>query len=330
MSSVSAAKPALGKMRAAVITRSQRVEICEATAPEPSAHEVRVRIEGCGVSESNMAVWEGRNWFNYPRDAGGPGCEAWGSVEVVGREVKNLSPGDRVTMLSYHAFAEYDLARAEEVALLPDSLAGKPFPGAALACAMNVFRRAEVRTGQNVAIIGIGFLGALLTQLAAHAGARVIAISRRPYALEVARGAGAVVTIPMNNHRRIIEEVVELTSSECCDRVIEVIGEQWPLDLAAELTRERGRLIIAGYHQDGPRQVNMQLWNWRGLEVINAHERDPRVCVAGMREAVEAVAQGRLKLDPLYTHNFELDRIDQAMKMMRSRPEGFLKALVTI
>jgi len=49
-----------------------------------------------------------------------------------------------------------------------------------------------------------------------------------------------------------------------------------------------------------------------------------------MREAVEAVAQGRLRLDPLYTHNFELERIDQAMKMVRSRPEGFLKALVTI
>jgi len=320
----------LAKMRAVVIARSQRVEICEAPIPEPSAHEVRVRIEGCGVSESNMTVWEGRSWFNYPRDAGAPGREAWGVIDAVGREVKSLSPGDRVAILSYHSFAEYDLARADDVAQLPDSLNGKPFPGAALAGAMNVFRRAEIRPGQNVAIIGIGFLGALLTQLVTRAGARVIAISRRPYALEVARGAGAVVTIPMNNHRRIIEEVVELTSSECCDRVIEVIGEQWPLDLAAELTRERGRLIIAGYHQDGPRQVNMQLWNWRGLEVINAHERDPRVCVAGMREAVEAVAQGRLKLDPLYTHNFELDRIDQAMKMMRSRPEGFLKALVTI
>jgi len=54
--------------------------------------------------------------------------------------------------------------------------------------------------------------------------------------------------------------------------VIEAAGQQWPLDLATELTRERGRLIIAGYHQDGPRQINMQLWNWRGLDVINAHE----------------------------------------------------------
>jgi threonine dehydrogenase-like Zn-dependent dehydrogenase len=112
--------------------------------------------------------------------------------------------------------------------------------------------------------------------------------------------------------------------------VIEATGEQWPLDLAAELTRERGRLVIAGYHQGGPRQINMQLWNWRGLDVINAHERDPRIYVAGMREAVDAVARGRLDPAPLYTHTFSLDQIDQAMKMARSRPDGFLKALITI
>lgn len=317
-------------MRAAVIAGAQKTEIAEAVIPEPSAHEVRVRIEGCGVSLSNIPLWEGRNWFNYPRDAGAPGREAWGWVDAVGSEVKDLSPGDRVTMLSYHAFAEYDLARAVEVAPLPRSLMEKPFPGEALAGAMNVFRLAGVAPGENVAIVGVGFLGALLTQLAARAGANVIAISRRTFALDVARWMGAAETIAMDDHRRVIEEVAELTRGGCCDLVIEATGEQWPLDLAAELTRERGRLVIAGYHQGGPRQVNMQLWNWRGLDIINAHERDPRVYVAGMREAVDAVARGRLDPAPLYTHIFRLDQIDQAMKMARSRPDGFLKALITI
>jgi len=329
-STVLATKPVTTTMRAAVISGSQRTEISEAVVPEPSAHEVRVRIEGCGVCESNMPVWEGRSWFNYPRDAGAPGREAWGRVDAVGREIKHLSPGDPVTMLSYHAFAEYDLARADEVVRLPDSLIGKPFPGEALACAMNVFRRAEVQPGQNVAIIGIGFLGALLTQLASLIGARVIAISRRPYALKIARWCGAAETIPMNDRKLIIEEVVEMTFGRGCDRVIEAIGEQWPLDLATELTRERGKLVVAGYHRDGPRQVNMRLWNWRGLDVINAHERDPRVYVAGMREAVEAVAKGWLNPAPLYTHTFKLDQINQAMEMMSRRPDGFLKALITM
>src|SRR5262245_32540558 len=198
-STVVATRSVAPKMRAAVIAGSQKTEIGAAVIPEPSAHEVRVKIEGCGVSSSNIPLWEGRNWFNYPRDAGAPGREAWGRIDAVWREVKELSPGDRVTMLSYHAFAEYDLARAEEVAPLPSSLTGKPCPGESLAGAMNVFRRACVAEGEIVAIVGVGFLGALLTQLAARAGARVIAIARRSFALDVARKMGAAETIAMDD-----------------------------------------------------------------------------------------------------------------------------------
>jgi threonine dehydrogenase-like Zn-dependent dehydrogenase len=111
--------------------------------------------------------------------------------------------------------------------------------------------------------------------------------------------------------------------------VIEAVGKSWPLDLSAELTRERGRLVIAGYHQDGPRQINMQLWNWRGLDVINAHERDTAVYIDGIRAAVQAVVEGRLTPASLYTHVFPLDKLDQALDMTRDRPDGFMKALVT-
>ena len=97
---------------------------------------------------------------------------------------------------------------------------------------------------------------------------------------------------------------------------------------AAELTRERGKLIIAGYHQDGPRQVNMQMWNWRGLDVINAHERDPAIYVQGIRDAVEAVTLGRLDPTPLYTHSYALEQLDDALNATRDRPDGFVKAFV--
>src|SRR5690606_3394418 len=109
---------------------------------------------------------------------------------------------------------------------------GKPFPGEPLGCAMNVFRRSDIRAGQTVAIVGIGFLGAVVCRMAALAGARVIAISRRPFALEIARGYGASELIPMDDHWRIIERVKALTGGEGCDRVIEAVGLQWPLDLA--------------------------------------------------------------------------------------------------
>jgi threonine dehydrogenase-like Zn-dependent dehydrogenase len=134
----------------------------------------------------------------------------------------------------------------------------------------------------------------------------------------------------MEDHHAIIERVRELTGERFCDVTVEAVGKQWPLDLAAELTAERGRLIIAGYHQDGPRQVNMQLWNWRGLDVINAHERDPRIYVEGVRAAVRAVTAGELRPTPLYTHRFPLEELGAALDLTRDRPDGFLKALVTL
>jgi threonine dehydrogenase-like Zn-dependent dehydrogenase len=314
--------------QAAVLVAPGQVEVQSCTVSAPAHDHVLVRLEGCGVCGSNLPVWEGREWFQYPLAPGAPGHEGWGRVEAVGADVGTVRPGDRVAFLSGHAFAEYDTARADSLVVLPDSLSGVPFPGEALGCAMNVMRRSGIEPGHTVAVVGIGFLGAVVTQLASRAGARVIAVSRRPFALEVARQCGAAETIVMDDHQRIIRQVGELTGGVMCDRVVEAVGMQWPLDLAGELTRERGRLVIAGFHQDGPRQVNMFLWNWRGLDVINAHERDPAMYVQGMRDAVEAVVTGVLDPSILYTHAFPLDRAGAALEAMRTRPDGFLKALV--
>jgi threonine dehydrogenase-like Zn-dependent dehydrogenase len=316
-------------MRAAVLTGPGRIEIAQVAVPEPGPGQVRVKLEGCGVCASNLTPWAGPDWMAFPSKPGDLGHEGWGVVDAVGAGVSNLAVGDRVAALSYRSYAEFDIAEAEAVVKLPTALSDAPFPGEPLGCAFNIFRRADIRAGQTVAIVGIGFLGALLTRLATDAGARVIAISRREESLQVARDMGAAETIPMHDHNAIIEQVKALTDGRFCERVIEAVGKQWPLDLAGELTAERGRLIVAGYHQDGPRQVNMWLWNWRGIDVINAHERDPQAYIAGIREAVDAVASGRLDPSPLYTHRYPLEQLGKALDATRDRPGNFIKALVT-
>ena len=317
-------------MRAARLAGPGQIVMEETAIPEPGAGEVRIRLEGCGVCASNLTPWAGAEWMQYPLEPGAMGHEGWGVVDALGDGVEGVRVGDRVAALSYKSYAEYDVAAADAIVPLPSVLDGKPFPGEPLGCAMNIFRRSGISAGQTVAIVGIGFLGALLTRLAADAGARVIAISRRPFSLDVAKEMGAHELIPMDDHWRIMERVKELTGGTFADRVIEAVGKQWPLDLAAEITRERGRLVVAGYHQDGPRQVNMQLWNWRGLDVINAHERDPQVYLDGIRAAVDAVASGRLDPSSLYTHSYALDELGRALDDTRDRPDGFLKALVTM
>ena len=315
-------------MRAAVITGAGKFKIDDVPLPEPGPGQVRIRLQGCGVCASNLTPWEGPEWMQFPTEAGALGHEGWGMVDAVGEGVRDLKRGDRVAGLSGHAYAEYDLSNASEVVKLPDALKDLPVPLEPFGCAFNIFRRSDIREGQTVAIIGIGFLGAILVKLASDAGARVIAISRRQESLDLARKMGAAETVPMHDHGQIIERVSKLTRGVFCDRVIEAVGKQWPLDLAAELTCEGGRLVIAGYHQDGPRQVNMQLWNWRGFDVVNAHERDPAVSVRGMREAVDAIARGEIDPRQLITHRYPLEQLGEALDATREKPGNFVKAVV--
>jgi threonine dehydrogenase-like Zn-dependent dehydrogenase len=231
-----------------------------------------------------------------------------------------------VAALSYHAHADHDIADADALAVLSEELDGKPFPGEALGCAMNVAARSSIAAGDTVAVVGSGFMGSLLVALAAGAGARTIALSRRPFARQTAIRMGAEHALALDADS--LDGVLQLTGGELCDVVIEATGRQEPLDLCAQLTRVRGRLVIAGYHQDGPRQVDLQLWNWRGLDVINAHERERAVYLRGVRQAIAAVLEGRLDPSPLYTHEFPLRRAQDAFATASQRPDGFLKAIV--
>lgn len=311
-------------MLAAVLQRPERTERRRVPVPRPGPGQVLVRLEGCGVCGSSLPVWEGRPWFTYPLDPGAPGHEGWGRVQAVGDDVNTIKVGDRVALLSQHAFASWDVINADAVVALPPQLDDHPFPGEALGCAMNVLRRCAVEPGQAVAIIGIGFMGAVLTQLAARAGAEVIAVSRRPFAMEIARQCGAKHVWGMDR----AQEQISRAFPDGCDLVIEAAGHQTTLDLAGRIIAVRGRLVIAGYHQDGPVQVDMQNWNWKGIDVVNAHERSLDTQLRGMREAVLAVTSGALDPSPLYTHTFSLDELDEAFSHVQHRPNGFLKALV--
>lgn len=313
---------------AATLLRPMTTRVREVELPEPAANEVRVRLQGCGICASGLPVWEGRSWFKYPLEAGSPGHEGWGLVDAVGRGIDDIEVGQRVAMMSGHAYAEYDIASRDCVVPLPEELDDEPFPGEPFGCVMNIFDRSDIHSGHNVAVVGGGFLGLLLTQLAADAGAHVVVLSHREFALQLALTMDAEDTIATQDDGHDAQRALQLTCGRGFDRVIEVAGLQSALDLASEITAEHARLIIAGYHQDGPRQVNMQQWNWRGLDVINAHERTMDRYVGGVQKAIQAALEGRLDPFPLLTHTVSLGTLDEGFRLMRERPEGFVKALL--
>jgi threonine dehydrogenase-like Zn-dependent dehydrogenase len=285
-------------MAAAAVTASRRAELVRAPLPEPSEGQVLVRIEGCGVCASSLPVWEGRPWFSYPLEPGAPGHEGWGVVEARAPDVEGVETGARVALLSEHAFAQYDVAAADLCVLLPSQLERTAAPLEPVGCAVNVLRRADVRSGQRVAVVGIGFLGRIVAALAERAGADVVRVRR-----------GATAKGPFQ-------------------RVVECAGTQAALDTASALVAERGRLVIAGYHQDGLRNVDLQSWNWRGIDVVNAHERDPNTRAEGMRAAAALLAAAEIELAPLLTHRFPLVRLNEAFEAAHTRPPGFVKAWV--
>lgn len=211
--------------------------------------------------------------------------------------------------------------------MCPDALGDIPFPGEALGCAMNIFSRSRIQKDEVVSVIGSGFLGTMLIRLAKAAGARVFAFSRRESSLSAARDAGAdeIISLIRENPQ---EKLAQFTDSKGCDCVIECAGKEDALNLAARLCGTRGRIVVAGYHQDGFRQVDMQLWNWKGLDIICAHERDLAVYRLGVEKAINAVLAGDLQPDAFYTHRFPFSELKEALELQAEAPEGFIKALV--
>jgi len=317
-------------MIAAVLSKPRTFTLQQSPIPDVKDDEIKIKVEGCGICASSIPVWEGREWFQYPLEPGSPGHEGWGFVEATGDKINSIQVGDRVAFLSYHAYAEYDVAKEGSYVKLPQQLANIPFPGEPLGCAINIFNRSDISAGDTVAIVGIGFLGALLCQLAKQSGAKVIAISRREYSLDFAKKYGADEVIPLTSTWEVANKVGEITGNAFCSCVIEATGKQEGIDVATEVVGEYGKIIIAGYHQDGLRNVNMQKWNWKAIDVINAHERDPAKYLTGMQRAVDAVVQGIMDPHLLYTDILPLDAISNGFELTKKRPVGFMKALVQL
>ena len=195
-------------MKAVQISRAKgNFEVVERPVPQPARNQVRIKVEACGICHSDALVKEGL-WpgIQYPRV---PGHEIAGRIDGLGADVVLWKPGQRVgvgwhgghcficdycrrgdfincdnekiTALSFDGgYAEYMVAPAEAVAAIPENL---PAPDAApLLCAgitvFNAMRNAGARSGDTVAVQGIGGLGHLGIQYARRMGFRTIAIGR--------------------------------------------------------------------------------------------------------------------------------------------------------
>lgn len=299
----------------------------EGTLIDPSDDEVLIRVSACGVCASELHPWHD-GMENYPVRFG---HEPVGVVVAAGRAVGNIRVGQRVTGLFKEAFATEVVARARDLVLVPDEVADENALGEPLACLVNASRRTRIDLGDQVAMVGLGFMGLGMLQLVKHQGAgNVVAIDVRPEAREHALALGADAAYHPDDlpQEFLLTEFSQWEQPWGFDVVIESSGAQSALDLAGKLVRAHGVLSIVGYHQGGPRSVDMKMWNWKAIDVVNAHVRRRDDLLESMRIGLELERAGKIDLGSLVTHRYGLEGVDQAFGDLMTKPPGFIKAVI--
>lgn len=212
----------MARMRAVQVPKAnESFELVEREIPEPGVGQVRIRVQACGICHSDSLTKEGL-WpgIEYPRvpghevagivDAVGPGVVGWKTGQRVGvgwhgghcGYCASCRRGDFVTCqispqvpgISYDGgYADYMLARAEALALIPDELSA--VEAGPLLCAgittYNSLRNSGARPGDLVAVLGVGGLGHLAVQFAAKMGFETVAMARGTDKEPLARQLGA-------------------------------------------------------------------------------------------------------------------------------------------
>jgi L-iditol 2-dehydrogenase len=314
-------------MKTAVLTAPRSFELREEPVPEPARGEVLLRVAHCGVCTSELDMWRGDAEVEFPRR---PGHEVSGVVEAVGAEVDAFSAGDPVAAwVTEGGFSEYVTVGAAYCV----AATGVPLHAALaepLSCAVNAVELANVSLGDDVVVVGAGFMGSLVHLLVNLRGARrVIVADARADALERSRARGATLTVDVRA-MSLVDAVRDLTDGRGADVTFEVTGYQGALSLLGGVTRMSGTIAIVGFHQGADRSIPLGQWNWMAFKIANAHFRDVDTIMHGMRVGMRLLTSRLLDLEGLVTHRFQLQEIDRAFRTACEKPSGFTKATVSM
>jgi 6-hydroxycyclohex-1-ene-1-carbonyl-CoA dehydrogenase len=329
-------------MKAAVFHGGdQGLRVQDVPVPTISADQVLVKVAACGVCHTDLHYIEhGVPTFKKPPIV--LGHEASGIVDKVGANVTHLKTGQRVLipavltcgrcpacrqgrenicaamqMVGNHfdgAYAEYVAVPAKDVLDLPESV---PLEEAAIiADAIStpyhaVKNRAQVKPGDTVVVFGCGGVGINAVQLAAAAGAYVIAVDINDRKLQWAAEFGAARTINATKVEKVNKEVKKLTGGGA-DIALEVIGNPRTIEEAFESVRVGGRLCVVGYTHEAINIVAGKIM-FKEVEIVGSLGCRPVDYVPLIR----MVAQGKLDVKRQVTHRFKLEDLHKAFAVMK-------------
>jgi threonine dehydrogenase-like Zn-dependent dehydrogenase len=288
--------------------------------PVPEKNEVLIRTLSCGICTGDLFAYRNRDRLTEPTFLGHEGT---GVIVENNAKDSTYSVGDVVTSL-HGAYAQYFTDDIDAIAAVPANLDPLRHHGEPVACFVHASGRFGPVPARRAAIIGCGYMGLGCLQMVAISGAgEIVALDirseRRGKAVDL--GAARAVSPDHGSPEEIREEMGEF------DLVVEAAGTPSAIDLATALVAQHGRIVLVGYHQSGGgmRNVDMRLWNYKAIDVVNGHIRRQDEKHDAMMTGLERMESGDLKMADLVTP-YPHQAVQRAFEDLDSGVPGLFKA----
>ena len=319
-------------MKAAVFEKVGKLVVGQYEEPKIKSDELLVRIKACGICGTDIHLLNGKYSGKYPLI---PGHEFAGEVIEVGSDVKDFAVGDRIAgdpnnqcgkctycrkgkihlcknldplgVTKPGGFAELCAVPAVQAFKLPENLSWQQ--GALMepaACAVRGIEVSGIFPGDTVAVLGCGTMGNLITQLSALAGAAKVVVSepieaKRELALQC--GATNVIDPTKEDVKKALLEI----DPDGADVVFEVAGLKQTAQLSLDLAKRGGTVVFFGVVEpEETVQVHPYNINEYELTIVGSFNNP----LTNSR-ALDIIASGRIKTEPLVSHTFTLDEFEK-------------------
>jgi NADPH2:quinone reductase len=300
----------------------EAMELVDLVVPQPKSHEALVKIAGAGVNFIDLYIREGRYHAPLPFIVGQEGS---GVVTAVGSEVKSAKVGDRVAWSGVlGSYADFVAAPATALVPVPDEV-GDRDAAAALLQGMTAhylcYDTYPLKRGETALIhAGAGGVGVLLTQMAHHLGARVIATVSSDAKAKLACEAGADEII-LYTQTDFEAETKRLTGGKGVDVVYDGVGKA-TFEKSMNVLRPRGMLVLYGASSGPVPPVDPITLSQKGSLYLArtslAHFTATREELLARSGAVfKMIASGNLKLR--IAHTYPLAEAQQAHRDLEGR-----------
>ncbi|MEQ4499297.1 zinc-dependent alcohol dehydrogenase [Nocardioides kribbensis] len=338
-------------MRAAVLTGLESVELQERPEPEARPGWVVLTVEAASLCGTDVHQYDGRIDTPFPRV---PGHDFSGRVLSVGEGVDESWVGRAVAVKpslpcgdcpECHTDKPFDCKKKKLIGLWSDGCLTEriavpvvnliPRPDGVeawqaallepLAVGLNTVDRLRIVLGESVVVLGQGPIGLALTRLCALSGAgRLIVTDAReaPFAVSRAYGASDCIDVTRTD---ATQAILDLTDGVGADIVIETSGFPASSAMVLDAVRKEGKVAHIGWANDLPPLPVIPIMA-KTLTVYGVGGNGGR---GQYERSLELVRSGRIDLDPVVTHRFGLDQIEEAFATAASKSDGAIKVVVT-